>query len=520
MKKVLGLWLLCACAVSCCVNHTAVNRAEAIAAEIHNPTSKYVLVACHRGDWRNWPENSIPAIESVISMGADIVEIDIHMTADSVLVLCHDSDVRRTTNFRKVFRDDPGKSAKVCDLTLAEIKSLSLNRMHQAAVIDTLRMPTLREALECTRGRICVNIDKGYDYYDMVLALTEELGVTGQVLIKGKKPIEVVKADMEAHPHNMMYMPIVDIQKEKGKPARVTKAKKSSLKDIREFSGTIEGMQQTNAISKMGDPLEKIYVQVGSTVKKDQVLAEYIFTGDNTQYQQVQEQVALLEKSTQRLREVHAKGGLSQQDLDQAEMQLKIAKMNLETARRATKILAPAAGVVTELNFQEGQTPGVGATLCTIANLDKVILKLNVTSKDIALFKNGAAATVEVAGKKMKGKVTLIPLAANPVTRFFPVEVTFDNSSKKLLPGMYMTAEIETKQVNGVVVPAEAVIYKNGLNMVWTVDKEGNARRKIVKVGIQTKDQVQIAEGLKGGETVMVEGMSKMNDGDKVNIVK
>ena len=217
MKKVLGLWLLCACAVSCCVNHTAVNRAEAIAAEIHNPTSKYVLVACHRGDWRNWPENSIPAIESVISMGADIVEIDIHMTADSVLVLCHDSDVRRTTNFRKVFRDDPGKSAKVCDLTLAEIKSLSLNRMHQAAVIDTLRMPPLREALECTRGRICVNIDKGYDYYDMVLALTEELGVTGQVLIKGKKPIEVVKADMEAHPHNMMYMPIVDIQKEKGK---------------------------------------------------------------------------------------------------------------------------------------------------------------------------------------------------------------------------------------------------------------------------------------------------------------
>lgn len=313
---------------------------------------------------------------------------------------------------------------------------------------------------------------------------------------------------------------IEEIQKEKGKPARVVKAKKSTLKDIREFSGTIEGMQQASAISKMGDPLAKIYVQVGSTVQKDQVLAEYIFTGDNTQYEQVQEQVALLEKSTQRLREVHAKGGLSQQDLDQAEMQLKIAKMNLETARRATKILAPAAGVVTELNYQEGQTPGVGSTLCTIAKLDKVILKLNVTSKDISLFKVGAAATVEVAGKKMKGKVTLIPLAANPVTRFFPVEVTFDNSSKKLLPGMYMTAELETKQVNGVVVPSESVIYKNGLNMVWTVDKDGNARRKIVKIGVQTKDQMQIAEGLKGGETVMVEGMSKMNDGDKVNIVK
>ncbi|MCR5408675.1 MAG: glycerophosphodiester phosphodiesterase family protein [Bacteroidales bacterium] len=214
---IISFLLLCVCAVSCCTNQEFPNRAEAIAAQIHNPSSEYVIVACHRGDWRNWPENSIPAIESVINMGADIVEIDIHMTSDSVLVLCHDSDVKRTTNFRKVFRGEPGKSAKVADLTLAEIKSLSLNRMHQAAVIDTLRMPTLREALECTRDRICVNIDKGYDYYDNVLAITEELGVTGQVLIKGKKPIDVVKADMEAHPHNMMYMPIVDIQKEKGK---------------------------------------------------------------------------------------------------------------------------------------------------------------------------------------------------------------------------------------------------------------------------------------------------------------
>lgn len=217
MKKVFFLLLtaLWAC-VSCVTPSFEGNRAEAIAAQMQDPTSKYVVVACHRGDWRNWPENSIPAIESVIAMGADIVEIDVHMTADSALVLCHDSDVKRTTNFRKLFRDQPEKSAKVCDLTLAEIKSLSLNRMHQAAVIDTLRMPTLREALMCTRDRICVNIDKGYDYYDAVLALTEELGVTGQVLIKGKKPIEVVAANEAAHPRNMMYMPIVDIQKKNG----------------------------------------------------------------------------------------------------------------------------------------------------------------------------------------------------------------------------------------------------------------------------------------------------------------
>ncbi len=191
------------------------NRAEAIAAQIHNPDSKYVVVTCHRGDWRNFPENSIPAIESIIRMGADIMELDLKMTLDSVLVLSHDATVTRCTNFSKVFKGEPGKSAKVKDLTLAEIKSLSLKRAHNV-VIDTLRMPTLREALLCCKDRICVNVDQDYEFYDEVLAITEELGVTDQILIKGKKPIDVVAAHEAAYEHNMMYMPIVDIQKPAG----------------------------------------------------------------------------------------------------------------------------------------------------------------------------------------------------------------------------------------------------------------------------------------------------------------
>ena len=191
------------------------NRAEAIAAQIHDPNSKYVVVACHRGDWRNYPENSIAAIESIIKMGADIMELDLKMTSDSVLILSHDKDLRRCTNFYKVFKDQPGKSPKVSDLTYDEVKMLSLNRAH-GVTIDTMHVPTLREALLCTKDRICVNVDQGYEFYDQVLAITEELGVTDQILIKGKKSIEEVAAHEAAYEHNMMYMPIVDIQKPKG----------------------------------------------------------------------------------------------------------------------------------------------------------------------------------------------------------------------------------------------------------------------------------------------------------------
>ncbi len=191
------------------------NRAEFIAAQIHDPDSKYVVVACHRGDWRNFPENSICAIESVIKMGADIMELDLKMTKDSVLVLSHDADVLRCTNFKKVFKDEPGKSPKVSDLTYAEIQKLSLMRAHNVA-IDTMKMPTLEQALRCCKDRICVNVDQGYEYYDQVLEISERLGVTDQLLIKGKRSIEDVAAFESKHEHNMMYMPVVDIQKKKG----------------------------------------------------------------------------------------------------------------------------------------------------------------------------------------------------------------------------------------------------------------------------------------------------------------
>lgn len=208
MKKHLLLVLAAfVCTVACGPKEAQYSRrTDKILAEIHNPNSKYVVVACHRGDWRNYPENSIPAIESIIRMGADIMELDLKLTKDSVLVLSHDATINRCLT---------GKG-KVSDYTLAELKQMRLKRAHGVAT-DSLRIPTLREALECCKDRICVNVDQGYEYYDMVLKITEELGVTDQILIKGSYPARDVAEKMAQHSHNMMYMPICQLWKDSGK---------------------------------------------------------------------------------------------------------------------------------------------------------------------------------------------------------------------------------------------------------------------------------------------------------------
>lgn len=182
----------------------AQTRADSIIAEINNPASERVLVAVHRGDWRDNPENSLEAIESAIRMGADIVEIDLALTKDSVLVVCHDRTLDRTAT----------GSGLVSDHTLAEIKQMRLRAGHQQPTGCV--MPTLSEALKMCRDRIVVNIDKGYQYYPLVQELADSLGMTGQLLIKGGIASDDVKQKFATYSNNMMFMPIIHPMSEKG----------------------------------------------------------------------------------------------------------------------------------------------------------------------------------------------------------------------------------------------------------------------------------------------------------------
>lgn len=226
----------------------AASRADSIAAELHNPESKRVLVVAHRGDWRSWPENSLPAMQSAIDQGADIIELDIHMTADSVLVVCHDAKVDRTTTGR----------GRISELSYDSIASLSLRTGH--GIATSLPMPTLREALELCRDKAVVNIDKGYEYYDQALALCHELGVAGQVLIKGKALPADVESKLKAHTDNMMYMPIVEVQKERGQALWNAYKERAEVPMAVEVCWSTCGPDVDAAIAEIRDAGAKIWV--------------------------------------------------------------------------------------------------------------------------------------------------------------------------------------------------------------------------------------------------------------------
>lgn len=166
---------------------------------LNDPRGKHVVVVAHRGDWRGAPENSLPAMQHCIDMGVDMVEIDLQKTKDGHLVLMHDHDVNRTSN---------GKG-RVCDLTLEEIKKLRLrNGMGR---VTTVQIPTIEEVFALTRGKILINVDKGYDYFQEVYDLARKMDMVDQIVIKSGHRLDKVQHENNDALAHSIYMPVVQL---------------------------------------------------------------------------------------------------------------------------------------------------------------------------------------------------------------------------------------------------------------------------------------------------------------------
>lgn len=165
---------------------------------IHYPTKDYVMVAAHRGDWRNAPENSLLAIQEAIEMGVDIVEVDIGMTADSVLVLMHDNTLDRSTT------------------CVGEIRSFTYDSlMNHCLLRDGLSdetpypIPTLEQALELIKGRVIINLDKAENFVPLTYSLLKKTNTVDHAIFSSYYPYEKLKRLSGDYLDSIFYMPKV-----------------------------------------------------------------------------------------------------------------------------------------------------------------------------------------------------------------------------------------------------------------------------------------------------------------------
>lgn len=142
---------------------------------LDNVGTQPALVA-HRGHWKQAPENSLAAIEAAILAGADIVEIDIRMSADCVPMVFHDSDLERMT----------GQPSAVSDLPLAKLSELGLRaRNGNNSELTNQAIPTLDEVFAEFGNSVLFDLDlKEWEACNAILACVENHGMAAHVDLK------------------------------------------------------------------------------------------------------------------------------------------------------------------------------------------------------------------------------------------------------------------------------------------------------------------------------------------------
>jgi Cu(I)/Ag(I) efflux system membrane fusion protein len=177
-------------------------------------------------------------------------------------------------------------------------------------------------------------------------------------------------------------------------------------------------------------------------------------------------------------------------------------------AQRLIAVRAPADGVVIEKPVQEGMRIDAGQPLYKTADLSDVWLIAEVQERDLGIVQPGQTATAQFVafpGQHFEGKVEFIYPSLSPETRTARVRIVIPNPDLVLRAAMYASVEIAAPATEGpmLAIPSSAVI-DSGARQVVLIDRgEGKFEPRIVRLGTQGGDWVQVTEGVKPGEKVV-----------------
>ncbi|MCE8015980.1 efflux RND transporter periplasmic adaptor subunit [Halomonas sp. MCCC 1A17488] len=178
--------------------------------------------------------------------------------------------------------------------------------------------------------------------------------------------------------------------------------------------------------------------------------------------------------------------------------------------RRLISVRAGQGGVVEALNVREGMYVTPGTEVMTIADLSQVWVIADLFEHQVDAVARGDAAHVKLPfrpGERLEGRVDYIYPSLNSPTRTVQVRLAFDNPGERLKPGMYADVQLTTRPLQGVLyLPAEAVIRTGRQDRVILALGEGHFQARGVQVGRRANGDLEIIEGLKEGERVVLSG--------------
>lgn len=307
-------------------------------------------------------------------------------------------------------------------------------------------------------------------------------------------------------------------------PVEVERVARRAIAASYANTATLEPRAESQVVAKTSGVALEVMAEEGQTVRAGQPLVRLDADRARLQAAQSGAQLRKLEANYARARQLEAQQMVSANDLDQLRFDVENARAvnrlaDLELSY--TTVVAPISGVIASRDIKPGNFVQINSPIFRIVDSSRLEATLNVPEREIAKLKPGQGVELTadaLPGKRFAGTVDRVSPVVDTGTGTFRVVAAFAGDGE-LQPGMFTRLSINYDQrADALVIPRVALLEDGGEPALYVV-RDGTASRVVVKLGYADGGWIEVREGLKEGDAVVIAGKAALREGSAVQVI-
>lgn len=307
-------------------------------------------------------------------------------------------------------------------------------------------------------------------------------------------------------------------------PVEVAKAVHRAIAASYAGTAALEARAESQVVAKTSGIALAVLVEEGQHVNAGQALVRLDPDRARLSVAQAEAQMRKLENSYHRAQKLVQQQLVSAADVDQLRYDLENARAMYRMAALElsyTTVVAPISGIVASRDIKPGNFVQINSPIIRIVDNSRLEATLNVPEREVAKLKPGQAVTLAVdalPGRQFTGTVDRVSPVVDTGTGTFRV-VTSYSGEADLQPGMFGRININYDQrADALVVPRSALL-EDGSEQAAYVVRDGKAMRTPLKLGYDDAGWVEVRDGLKAGDEVVIAGKAALREGSAVQVI-
>lgn len=319
-------------------------------------------------------------------------------------------------------------------------------------------------------------------------------------------------------------------------PVSVTSLKEGSISRYIETTGTVYSSKEAVMKSELNgtyqlqtNPSTNRSFALGDFVKKGQVIIklEDREFENNLQLESKKLNLEVSQNNLNKQQSLYDKGGVTLTELNNASIENVNAKYSYEDAliqQEKMSVRAPFDGVIVELPYHtNGVRVDQAQDMFKVMKFDRLLVDIKLPEKHLSEVEKNQLVHItnyNIARDTLVGRISQIAPVIDPESRTFQSVLEINNDRLLLRPGMFIKAAIlSEKRDNTIVIPKETIISRQNGRVVFTVEN-GIASEKSIKTGLENQNNIEVIDGLKINDRLVIAGFETLRNKSKVSVIQ